>query len=424
MSTNINVNVELSNLLRRNREDAAANRLAGAERRSAAVAAQTGKRARDVERVAQGRDPSTGNIQFGVKRSAAPLEDLSAYISRRRAGFCYAPRDDQYYYSLDGLTRAERQGVADLALPPWLFQPGHGFVENYFRPEDYIELPASQVYYSYSAIRATYPVLLPLGNKAAVLVESRYTADGVIQTIQTQINPEQDGPYTTDYAIYSKSSRFNSAYLITEKSVKTLEIPSAIQDVLENYLLPAYPAPSYAVIRQYDAETAVYNPGDITWDLPTAKKRYWPDYLGLLNSWGAFGRFNPTTPAIYDLFNDPAVVLGQLESFAQAISFRENYEAIGELLRQPSRPRRHIYADVYDLIAGNGYLEWTGELPATWQDRPLPEAGGYRTRRAQGSFPDIDTALLSGSYCYDWGTPGYCRNQLLSLGFSQSDLTP
>ena len=167
------------------------------------------------------------------------------------------------------------------------------------------------------------------------------------------------------------------------------------------------PSPSYPL-------TGPWFDNVYTWGLAMAAS---PNRL---NSYTGTGSALWVTPAIFSLLQDPAKVRSDYLASGNAYNFQHVATTL-----LGSVPTPTSYRGFVRLSDTEARFDKTSVLPLDHFDysnaTPLT---ANKKGKVPVLLPSEDFTDLKMIYCWDWGNASYCRQQLISLGFASSDLTP
>ncbi len=123
------------------------------------------------------------------------------------------------------------------------------------------------------------------------------------------------------------------------------------------------------------------------------------------------GSGNSFTPAVFTWLKGGMSLSHTDETLTYAYYRRNYFSNAPSLYIDPSVGDKAA-VDFWDLTDQNGI---TRQTPIK-MDEPMPFAAFNQRPKIEYSEADY--------ICWDWGMPGYCRQQLLSLGFKPEDLVP
>lgn len=123
------------------------------------------------------------------------------------------------------------------------------------------------------------------------------------------------------------------------------------------------------------------------------------------------GSRNSFTPAVFTWLKGGMSLSHTDETLTYAY-YRRNYFGDAPSLYIDPSVSDQAAIDFWDLTDQNGI---TRQTPIK-MDEPMPFAAFSQRSKIEYSEADY--------ICWDWGMPGYCRQQLLSLGFKPEDLVP
>jgi hypothetical protein len=461
MGTLINVIVDDGGLSQRARQQAQANRLARVEQ--------------DRQQMVEDKATAERQAQEDLMRIAATQkrrqqEPAASRLSTLNFGYVF----DQFaewttnsypLYSMDGLHKVDVQfhtraanGIQRVAVA----NPTYWGTSNFFSsglctwqnfPDSGTVVPSGGEIWR-DAERWVY---LPAGGRNVVVVHYQTYAQS-IQVFSAQLvpntSPGSSVPWEmTGFSVAQQDALANTrvqCFLIGETTAKQITTPNTLAAALKTLFH------EYEVWGQSRSYGCAYGTGSATFyqvDLnrpgyslqyvpPNTQQvpppsggyniRTWPAE-NPINLWEFYGSVAETaySPAIYSLLTDVTqrdTVNGRL------------YAEVVPRLAYPAKPRNHLWLPIIDYPNDQVWSKEkrcyvnTGPLPADSYDWSSLLANqtyfdqNFRYRSLARALPLVGAAFNQSAtvkaFYTDAGIAGYCQQQLLNLGFSQSEITP
>lgn len=227
------------------------------------------------------------------------------------------------------------------------------------------------------------------------------------------------------------TSSVSKALLVSPDKVKEIPVPSETSSYLDTHLPDL--APNTTPITDYDARNEEVLTPNFDPDLYEQSRLYGNANFTTLAFARSFGlgvyRYDGTshnqaanywTPSVFALLKgDLSLPSGsvtdysQMESILDGLPLPNRYWSLDGPLLPGFNANAKTKVAIVPSAAVSNFLEPIG--PGALQEKVVD---------VQIRASDFYFQFFSFAYAWDWGNPGYCRQQLFDLGFTAADLKP